>query len=189
MKKLVTVITFLTLLFVGTGSSFAATHTVVKGDTYWKISVKYGLPLNQVMAANNAKNSYLAIGQKLTIPSKFLTNSEKDLLARLVQAEAEAEPYAGKVAVATVVLNRVDSNLFPNSVSAVIHQAGQFTPVSNGQIKKPASSSAKKAVEEAIALRGTGNGSLYFYNPSKTTNTWLRSKKTTVTIGNHVFAK
>lgn len=176
-------------MFAGAGSSFAATHTVAKGDTYWKISVKYGVPVNQVMAANSAKSSNLLVGQKLNIPSTTLTNSEKDLLARLVQAEAEAEPYAGKVAVATVVLNRVDSNLFPNSVSAVINQAGQFTPVSNGQIKNVASTSAKKAVDEAITFRGKGNGSLYFYNPSKTSNTWLRSKKTTIKIGNHIFAK
>lgn len=189
MKKLISIFAFLTVMFVGVSSSLAATHTVSKGETYWKISVNYGISVNKLMAANNATSSYLKIGQKLTIPTTSLTNSEKDLLARLVEAEAKGEPYAGKVAVATVILNRVDSNLFPDSVRDVIYESGQFTPVSNGQIKNTASSSSKTAVNEAIAFRGQGNGSLYFYNPSKTTNTWLRSKRITIKIGNHVFAK
>lgn len=189
MKKIISIIVFSAMMFVGVGSSFAASHTVSKGETYWKISVNYGVSVKTLMSANQAKSSYLSIGQKLTIPASTVTSSEKDLLARLVEAEAKGEPYAGKVAVATVILNRVDSNLFPNSVNGVIYQAGQFTPVSNGHINQPASASAKKAVNEALAFRGQGNGSLYFYNPSKTSNTWLRAKKTTIKIGNHIFAK
>ncbi|MEQ2525426.1 cell wall hydrolase [Bacillaceae bacterium CLA-AA-H227] len=189
MKKLISIIAFSTIMFAGVGSTFAATHTVSKGETYWKIGVNYGVPVNSLMKANNAKNSNLNIGQKITIPASSITTSEKDLLARLVEAEAKGESYAGKVAVATVILNRVDSSLFPNTVNGVIYQSGQFTPVSNGSIKQAASSTSKKAVNEALAFRGQGSGSLYFYNPKKTTNTWLRSKKVTITIGNHVFAK
>lgn len=189
MKKMISILVFFSIMFVGVNSSFAATHTVKSGDTYWKIGVQYGVPVSKLMAANGAKNSHLLVGQRLTIPTTSITNSEKDLLARLVEAEAKGESYAGKVAVATVVLNRVDSNLFPNSVKAVIYQAGQFTPVSNGQINKPASHDSKRAVEEALAFRGQGSGSLYFYNPKKTSNQWLRSKPVTTVIGNHVFAK
>jgi N-acetylmuramoyl-L-alanine amidase len=189
MKKLFSILVFSIMMFAGVGSSFAATHTVSKGETYWKVSVNYGVPVKSLMAANNAKSSYLLIGQKLSIPASTVTSSEKDLLARLVEAEAKGEPYAGKVAVATVILNRVDSNLFPNSVNGVIYESGQFTPVSNGQINQAASAASKLAVNEALAFRGQGSGSLYFYNPSKTTNTWLRSKAVTTRIGNHVFAK
>ena len=190
MKKLVSVVAFFTLMFGVQSSTFAATsHTVTKGDTYWKIASKYGVPVQKLMASNNAKSSYLDIGQNVTVPETTVTSAEKDLLARLVEAEAKGEPYAGKVAVATVVLNRVDSNIFPNSIQAVIYESGQFTPVSNGQINNPASAESKRAVNEAIAFRGQGNGSLYFYNPSKTTNQWLRTKAVTTTIGNHVFAK
>lgn len=190
MKKMISIILLIGLLFTGVQSSFAATHTVIKGESYWKISVQYGIPVKQLMAANNAFNSYLAVGQKLTIPTaKGLSASEHDLMARLVEAEAKGEPYAGKVAVATVILNRVDSKLFPNTVKEVIYEAGQFTPVSNGSIHNKASADSKKAVKEALAFRGQGHGSLYFYNPSKTTNQWLRSKTTTTKIGNHVFAK
>lgn len=189
MKKLVSILVFLTMMLVGVSSSLAATHTVTKGETYWKIAVNYGIPVKKLMSANNATNSSLWIGQKLSIPASSVSSSEKDLLARLVEAEAKGEPYAGKVAVATVILNRVDSHLFPNTVSSVIYQTGQFTPVSNGTINNPASSSSKKAVNEALAFRGQGSGSLYFYNPSKTSNKWLRSKAVTTKIGNHVFAK
>jgi len=189
MKKIISFMAFLTIMLVGVGSSLAATHTVNKGDTYWKIGMQYGIPVKSFMSANKATNSMLSIGQKLTIPASSVTNSEKELLARLVEAEAKGESYAGKVAVATVVLNRVDSSLFPNTVNAVIYQTDQFTPVSNGQINKAASSESKKAVKEALAFRGQGSGSLYFYNPAKTTNTWLRAKTTTIKIGNHIFAK
>lgn len=190
MKKLVSVVAFFTLMFGIQSSTFAATtHTVTKGDTYWKIASKYGVPVQKLMASNNAKSSYLDVGQNLTVPTATVTSAEKDLLARLVEAEAKGEPYAGKVAVATVVLNRVDSSIFPNSIQAVIYESGQFTPVSNGQINNPASTESKRAVNEALAFRGQGNGSLYFYNPSKTTNQWLRTKPVTIKIGNHVFAK
>lgn len=190
MKKLIAFIAFVSLTFSGLGSTLAASnHTVQRGDTYWKIASLYGVSVNQLMSANKATNSTIFVGQNLTVPASSITNAEKDLLARLVEAEAKGESYAGKVAVATVILNRVDSSLFPNSVKAVIYQTGQFTPVSNGQINTPASSESKRAVNEALAFRGKGSGSLYFYNPSKTTNTWLRSKQVTVKIGQHVFAK
>lgn len=189
MKKILSILLFSILLFTASFPASASTHTVKQGETYWKIANKYGVSVQQLMSANGTKSSVLYVGQKLTIPSSTLTSSEKDLLARLVEAEAKGEPYAGKVAVATVILNRVDSHLFPNTVSTVINQTGQFTPVQNGQINNKASSESIRAVNEAISFRGQGNGSLYFYNPKKTSNKWLKSKQVTVIIGNHVFAK
>jgi len=166
----------------------ATTHYVQKGDTLWKIGLKYGVSVQELKRVNQKTSDLIYIGETLKIPQAVSTY-EKDLLARLVEAEAKGEPYAGKVAVATVVLNRVDSHLFPNSIKEVIYQKDQFTPVKNGQINYPASAESKRAVEEALAFRGQGSGSLYFYNPQKTSNTWLRSKQVTVVIGNHVFAK
>ncbi|GLO65107.1 cell wall hydrolase [Oceanobacillus kimchii] len=117
-----------------------------------------------------------------------MTNNERDLLERLVHAEAKGEPYEGKVAVAVVVLNRVDSNQFPDTVSEVIHQDKQFTPVSNGKINKPAGDSSKEAVEEALHTdRSLVTESLYFYNPKTATSRWLDDKVTTEVIGKHVF--
>src|SRR5690242_8593179 len=101
--------------FYGKNSEAATrTHNVSAGETYWKIATKYGVPVKQLMNANNKNTSLVYPGQKLAIPNSIITNSEKDLMARLVRAEAEAEPYAGKVAVATVILNRMASKDFPN---------------------------------------------------------------------------
>lgn len=135
----------------------------------------------------------LYVGERIKIPAS-VSESEKDLLARLVRAEAQGEPYAGKVAVATVVLNRVDHPGFPNTVHDVIYERTStghyaFTPVANGQINKPADAESIRAVNEALAFRGQGSGSLYFYNPKTATNQWIKSRPITVIIGNHVFAK
>ncbi|MCM3160180.1 cell wall hydrolase [Metabacillus litoralis] len=173
-------------------ASAATTHQVQSGDTFWIIGKKYGVPVKTLMSTNKKSSHLLFIGEKLVIP-QTITAAEMDLLARLVNAEAKGEPYAGKVAVASVVLNRVDSSLFPNSISSVIYQKDHgyyaFTPVQNGAINSPADASAKAAVKEALAFRGMGKGSLYFYNPKTAKSTWITSRQVTVNIGNHRFAK
>ncbi|PKR86562.1 cell wall hydrolase [Heyndrickxia camelliae] len=122
-----------------------------------------------------------------------ISSKEKDLLARLVQAEAKGEPFKGKVAVATVVLNRLKSPEFPDTITGVIQQkvgdCYAFSPVQNGQIKKPASKDAKKAAEVALKSKDRLHDSVYFYNPEIATDTWIRSRDVVTTIGNHVFAK
>jgi N-acetylmuramoyl-L-alanine amidase len=126
-------------------------------------------------------------------PAVSISQSEKDLFARLVEAEAKGEPYEGKVAVATVVLNRVDSPEFPDSVTEVIKEkvgkAYAFSPVQNGEINKPASEDSKEAVEEALKREDTLDNSIYFYNPDIATDNWIRTRDAVETIGNHVFAK
>ncbi|WP_442599296.1 cell wall hydrolase [Neobacillus sp. D3-1R] len=169
------------------------THKVQSGETYWKIAVKYGIPVKTLMKSNNTNSSYLLAGQNLIIPSSTISAADKDLMARLVRAEAVGEPYAGKVAVATVILNRVSSPNFPNSIRSVIYQISNghyaFTPVQNGQINQPADAASKRAVNEALAFRGQGSGSLFFYNPKTAVSQWIFSREVTVTIGNHRFAK
>jgi N-acetylmuramoyl-L-alanine amidase len=169
----------------------ATTHKVQYGETYWKIAKGFGIPINTLMNANYSKPLYA--GQYMTLPNSPLTVAEKDLMARLVRAEAVGEPYAGKVAVASVILNRVKSPDFPNTVRGVIYQISNghyaFTPVANGQINQPADYASKRAVNEAIALMGKGKGSLFFYNPRTAASQWILTREVTVTIGNHRFAK
>lgn len=122
-----------------------------------------------------------------------ISQGEKDLLARLVEAEAKGESYEGKLGVAIVVLNRVESQQFPNSVNGVIMEvvgtSYAFSPVQNGSINKPASDEAHRAVEEALMRKDRLNDSIYFYNPDTATDDWIRSRQVVKTIGNHVFAK
>ncbi|WML43474.1 cell wall hydrolase [Neobacillus sp. PS3-40] len=162
-------------------------YKVNKGDTFYQIAVKFGVSKIELKKWNEGQDYVLTPGKKIIIP-KQVPKQDKELLARLVTAEAKGEPFAGKVAVATVVLNRVDSNEFPDTIHDVIYEKQQFEPVQNGMINKPAGDEAKKAVNEAIAKKGNITDALYFYNPDLTDNKWLKAKKTTEVIGNHRFA-
>ncbi|WP_051758682.1 cell wall hydrolase, partial [Halobacillus karajensis] len=112
-----------------------------------------------------------------------------ELLAQLVEAEAKGETFKGKVAVAEVVLNRVEHSTFPDSVEAVIYQEGQFSPVSNGSINKPASEESKRAVHEAMGSEDITQGSLFFHNPAESNSSYMHAKQPIVIIGNHEFSK
>ncbi|MDZ5473379.1 cell wall hydrolase [Bacillus sp. 31A1R] len=193
-KKLLVGVTLSLSLFsfnAETGSA-ASSYQVKAGETYWTVANKFGVSVNNLKKVNNKTSDLLFAGERIVIP-KSISNADKELLARLVSAEAKGEPYAGKVAVATVVLNRVDSEDFPNSIKGVIYENVKghyaFEPVQNGTISLAADADSKKAVEEAIAFRGQGRGSLYFFNPKTASSKWVFSREVTVTIGNHRFAK
>ncbi|HJV17514.1 MAG TPA: cell wall hydrolase [Bacillales bacterium] len=168
-------------------------YKVQTGDTYWKIATKFGVPVLNLMKTNHASGSYLRSGSTIAIPGSCISDADKNLIAQLVHAEAKGEPYAGKVAVATVILNRVASPDFPNTVKEVVYQKSNgyyaFTPVQNGAINQPADAASKAAVNEALSFRGQGKGSLFFYNPKTAVSKWIFSREVTVTIGNHRFAK
>ena len=117
------------------------------------------------------------------------TDGNLYLLARLVYGESRGEPYKGQVAVAAVVLNRVKSSQFPNSVSGVIYQSGAFSVVTDGQINLTPDETAIKAARDAMNGYDPTNGCLYYYNPAKTTNQWMLSKPVLLVIGNHSFFK
>lgn len=119
------------------------------------------------------------------------TGAEIDLLSRLIHAEAQGESYETKVAVGAVVVNRLESGLFPSTINGVIYQNingyYQFTPVVNGWINKPANDEAVKAASEALDGTDPSKGALFYYDTG-TTNQWILSKPVTVKIGNMVFA-
>ena len=116
------------------------------------------------------------------------TSADVQLLARLIHAEARGESYTGQVAVGAVVLNRVRSSSFPNTISGVIYQPYAFTCVNDGQINLKPNSNALSAAKDAMNGWDPTYGCLYYYNPKIATNQWIFSRPTVVTIGNHVFA-
>ncbi|MFD2923375.1 cell wall hydrolase [Halobacillus naozhouensis] len=163
-------------------------HTVQKGESLYIIANQYGISIDQLKAMNNIEKNEIYSGEQLKLPVTP-DESGKDLLARLVEAEAKGESYAGKVAVATVVLNRVSSDQYPDSIYGVIYDGYQFSPVLNGTINQPASEESKRAVEEALNYQGYDNESLFFYNPDKATSEFLSDQEVTTVIGNHVFLR
>ncbi len=117
------------------------------------------------------------------------TSSDTYLLAKLIYGEARGESYVGQVAVGAVVLNRIKSSAFPNTMSGVIYQKYAFTAVSDGQINLTPNETAKKAANDALNGWDPSGGAIYYYNPKTATSSWIFSRQTTVTIGNHIFAK
>ena len=137
--------------------------------------------------------TFAALGIKVSSSSSSgssgsYSSSDTNLLARLIYAEARGETYTGQVAVGAVVLNRVRSSSFPNTISGVIYQPYAFTCVADGQINLSPNATALAAAKDAINGWDPSYGSLYYYNPAISTSKWIYSRKTVVTIGQHVFA-
>ena len=121
--------------------------------------------------------------------SSSSNSNNVNLLARLIYGEARGEPYTGQVAVGAVVMNRVKSSSFPNTISGVIYQSGAFDAVRDGQINLTPDSTAKKAAQDAMNGWDPSYGAIYYFNPSTATNKWIWSRPMTVTIGRHRFCK
>lgn len=122
-----------------------------------------------------------------TTTSKGLSNSDLYLLSCCVYGEARGESYTGKVAVAAVILNRVKSSKFPNTVSGVIYQAGAFTCVSDGQINLGTNDECTRAAQDALNGWDPSGGALYYFNPATATSKWIWSRPQITTIGKHIF--
>lgn len=120
--------------------------------------------------------------------SSTYTSSDLYLLAKCIYAEARGESYTGQVAVGAVILNRVRSSSFPNTIAGVIYQSGAFTAVSDGQINLEPDSTAINAATDAMNGWDPTYGCLYYYNPAVATSSWIFGRKTVTTIGKHVFA-
>jgi len=192
------------------------TYKVVSGDTIYLIAKKYNIPMDKLIATNDKLSDTIYPGDVVKIPyveasstnvkaastnvkatpvstvkAISYSNSDVKLLARLINAEAGGESYDGMLSVGAVVVNRVQSSQWPNSISGVINQVSagyyQFTPVMNGMINKAPSSAATKAAYEALKGTDPTNGALFFFE-STVTNKWLTSKKVSTIIGKITFA-
>ncbi len=116
------------------------------------------------------------------------SSSDVYLLARTIYAEGRGEPYIGQVAIGAVVLNRVRSKQFPNTISGVVYQKHAFTAVSDGQINLTPNETAMKAARDAISGWDPSGGAIYYYNPAVATSSWIFDRQTVTVIGKHVFA-
>lgn len=132
---------------------------------------------------------YLGLGSSSGGSTGGYSSSDVYLLAKVIAAEARGESYTGQVAVGAVVLNRVDSSSFPDTVSGVVYQAGAFSAVRDSNWSVAPDATSRKAAQDAINGWDPSGGALYYYNPAKTSNKWIRTRPVITTIGRHVFCR
>ena len=161
-----------------------------------KEAVKYfqrknGLAVDGIVGNKTLKALGMSAGSSSGSSANTSKYSDSDvaLLTRLIYGEARGESYVGQVAVGAVVMNRIRSASFPNTMSGVIYQSYAFTAVDDGQINLSPNATARKAALDAMNGWDPTYGAIYYYNPKTATSQWIFSRQTTVTIGNHVFAK
>lgn len=186
-----------------TGSTIKTIQQKLKNWGYYKGSVDgiFGSKTKEAVKYFQRKNnltvdgivgpktlSALGMGSGNSSTSSY-SDSDINLLARLIYGEARGESYVGQVAVGAVVMNRIKSSSFPNTMAGVIYQRYAFTAVDDGQINLTPNATARKAAEDAMNGWDPSYGAIYYYNPRTATSSWIFSRTTTVTIGNHVFAK
>jgi N-acetylmuramoyl-L-alanine amidase len=202
MRNILIVLGALLLFFsIGRASSHP-TYTVKPGDTLYDISLDYGITWKELVDLNKIEDpALIQIGTRLRLPAHAkaqtlrsdetivpITAQEKDLLVRLVSAEARGESLEGQIAVAAVIFNRVRSSRFPGTVWEVLHQPGQFTPIEQNTLPNKAGSSSVDAVNRALRGEDPTDGALFFYNPAQTQAAEYWATKAVIKrIGNHNF--
>lgn len=150
-----------------------------------KFQKKNGLKADGIAGKNTLKK--MGIYGKSNNNSS--SNSDLNLLARVISAEARGEKYTGQVAVGAVILNRVAHSSFPDTVSGVVYQSGAFDCMYDGQINEKVADSAYKAAQDAINGWDPSGGAIYYYNPKTAKSSWIKKRPVILTIGNHVFCK
>ena len=186
-------------------------HTAAQGDTLWDIAEQHETTVEALQLRNGLKEDELQIGQplKVVVPDFMLAAKSSDegkeepapepavivdpdelaLLAKLVQVEAGNESYEGKLAVASVVMNRVSSDVFPDTVKDVIYAPNQFPPATNGKMDRlEASADSTKAAKAALMGENNVPGAVYFFN-AKLEPKKLKLVEVVKVIGSHTFAK
>ena len=211
MKKLYTLLISVSIIFtsipcfalskIGSqGTEVRNIQTRLKAWGYYTYTVDgiYGWRTAEAVKKFQRKHGLVVDGiagpatlEKIGLPTGLSNsyNNDVNLLARLINGEARGESYTGQVAVGAVVLNRVRSSSFPNTISGVIYQQGAFTAVSDGQINKPVVQSCYNAARDAMNGGDPSGGALYYYNPAVATSSWIWSRPVVARIGSHVFCK
>ena len=152
---------------------------------------KNGLTVDGIVGSATAKAMGVSLSGSTsssgTTTANKVSNSDLYLLSCCIYGEARGESYTGKVAVGAVILNRVASSSFPNTISGVIYQNGAFTCVSDGQINLGTNDECTRAAQDALNGWDPSGGALYYFNPATATSKWIWSRKQIVTIGKHIF--
>ncbi|RXT08131.1 cell wall hydrolase [Ammoniphilus sp. CFH 90114] len=190
-------------LFIGQANAVESiVYKVEKGDTLWRISKITGVNVDQLKKANRLSSDFIRDGDKLIIPRDNNVNSKRaikftkkdyDWFVRIIEAEAGGESFEGKVAVGSVVLNRVLHKDYPGTITGVIfHKVKhvyQFSPVADGRIHKvKPSKDSYRAAQEALRGLDPTSGALFFYNPHTARSQWIRTRVVVAEIGRHNFA-
>jgi len=159
-------------------------------DSFFDIEAYTSEKINIIVANSELNNELIEINNNTSINNN-ITQDEIELMAKLVAAESIGEPYTGKVAVASVVLNRVSNPKFPNTIENVIFQKNAFSCVKNNTLNSYPNEECYKAVHEAINGSDPTNKALFFYNPKIATCNWMKhtNKVNKLTIGHHTFFK
>ncbi|GAB6098842.1 hypothetical protein JCM16358_07210 [Halanaerocella petrolearia] len=179
-------------------------YQVQAGDSLYKIANKLDTSIQQLKEVNDLTSDYIYPGKRLKVPQARVTNKtindtssytrldvseeELNLLTRAVYSEARGESYIGQVAVASVILNRVEDSRFPDTVKGVIFQPWAFTAVHDGQFWLEPDETAKKAVHDALKGWDPSEGAVFYYNPVKVTSHWIYTREIIKKIGEHYFA-
>ena len=150
---------------------------------------KNGLTADGIVGTKTAQAMGISLSSatQTSSSSSSASSTELNLLARVVYGEARGEPYTGQVAVAAVVLNRVKSSSFPNTIAGVVYQAGAFDCVADGQINLTPNQNAINAARDALNGWDPTYGCLFYYNPKTAKSKWMLSRTVKLSIGNHSF--
>lgn len=186
-----------------------ASHRVVSGESLYKLAKQYGCTVSEIKKLNGLSGNVIQPGQILKMPAggrktgsnttakvtssrggayqRTYTQAEWDMLAQVVYGEARGEIYDGQVAVAAVVLNRMEHDGFPDTMRGVVFQKNAFTCVSDGQYYMTPDRTAYQAALEAMQGTDPTGGCLYYWNPVTATSRWIWTRTIETRIGNHVF--
>ncbi len=173
-------------------------YYVQPGDTIFLIANKVGLSVNDIRSANGLWTDTIRPNQRIFIPvaatptaqSYSRNGNDTELLARLITGEATGEPFTGQVGVGAVVMNRIESPLFPKTMAGVIYEPDAFESVTNGLIwSRPPTDTARQAAQSAISGWDPTGGAIFFFNPAKTSSSFIWSRQIMTQIGNHIFSK
>ena len=176
-------------------------YNVQRGDTLYDLARLFNTSTGVIMALNEKEDNIIRPGEQIKLPVhnlserevlyRTISDRELELLARIIHGEARGEPFAGKIGVGAVVINRLLCSDFPDSIEEVIFQSGQFSAVFDGQFNLIPDQSSYTAAREALRGKDPTGGALYFYNPQKAQNRqWFEDTREIITIiGDHHFAR